>query len=60
MFTLHSDKLQLIFDPFYSKQETIYPPYNKRYEQKIFIDYLYIQLKDFQEKWDQVSKQQEV
>ena len=40
MFTLYSEKLQLIFDPVYSKHESIDPKYNQTSEQKILIDYL--------------------
>ena len=58
MFTLYSDRLQLIFDPFYSKHVSIYPPYNQRYEQKLLIYPLVIELKEFQEQWDKISKQQ--
>ena len=34
-------------------------PYNQIYEQKLLIDYLAIKLKEFQEQWDQRSKQEE-
>ena len=53
------DKLQLILDPFYSKHEAIDPPCNQISEQKFFIDSLAIELKEFQEKWNQRSKQEE-
>ena len=56
MFTLFPDRLQLIFDPWYSKDEAIDPPYNQIYEQKLLIDSLAIELKKFQEQWDQRSK----
>ena len=59
MFTLYSDKLQLVFDPFYSKREAIYPPYNQISEQKILINSLAIKLKEFQEQWYQRGKQQQ-
>ena len=48
MFTLFPDGLQLIPDPWYSKHEAIDPPYNQRSEQKLLIDSLSIELKDFQ------------
>ena len=48
MFTLYSDKLQLVFDAFYSKHEATDPPYNQISEQKLLIDSLAIELKDFQ------------
>ena len=33
-------------------------PYNQRYEQNILIGFVVIELKQFQEKWDQKSKQE--
>ena len=48
MFTLYSDKLKIIFDPFYSKHEAIDTPYNQISDQKLFIDSLSIKLKEFQ------------
>ena len=57
MFTLYSDKLQLIFDAFYSKHEATDPPYNQISEQKLLIDSLAIELKEFQEKWYQRREQ---
>ena len=59
MFTLYSEKLQLIFYPFYSKHEALDPPYNQISEQKLWINSLAIELKEFQEKSDQRSKQEE-
>ena len=57
MFTLYSDKLPLIFDTFCSKNETIYHPYNQIPEQYLLINSLAINLKYFQEKCYQRSKQ---
>ena len=34
-------------------------PYNQRYEQNMLIDSVAIELKEFQEQWDQRSKQEE-
>ena len=59
MFTLYSDKLQLILYLFYSKHEAIDPPYNQRPEKKLLIDSLAIKLKDFQEQCDQRRQQKE-
>ena len=57
IFTIYSDKIQLVFDPFYSKHEAIDPPYIQISEQKILLDSLAIEPKDFQEQWYQISKQ---
>ena len=63
MFTLYSDTVKGIFYQFYRKKEVIkkskamHTPYNQIPEQKILIDSLAIKLKQFQEKWDQRSKQ---
>ena len=49
MFTLYSEKLQLIYDTFYSKHEAIDPLNNQRSEQKLSMDSLAVILKYFQE-----------
>ena len=59
MFTLYYHKLHLIFDPFYSKHEDIDPTDNQRYEQKLLVYSLAIELKEFKEQWYQRDKQQE-
>ena len=52
-----------MLDQFYSKQEAMKTseamdtPYTQISEQKLFIDSLAIKLKEFQEQWDQISKQ---
>ena len=56
MFT---GRLQLIIDPFYSKYESIYPPYNQIYEKKLSIDSLAVGMKEFQERWAKRRKQEE-
>ena len=65
MFSPYSDTFQDTLDHFYSekkatkKYEAMDNPYNQIPEQKLFIDYLSIELKEFQEQWYQRSKQQE-
>ena len=65
MFSPYSDRVQTMLDHSYSKQESIKiseamdTPYNQRYEQKLLIYSFSIKIKEFQEQWDQTSKQQE-
>ena len=58
IFTLYSEKLQLIFDTFHSKHKLIDPPLNQISEQKLLIASLSIKLKEFQGKWYHRSKQE--
>ena len=50
---------QIILDLLYSKNEAMDPPYNQISEQKILFGSLAIELKYFQEQWDQRKEQEE-